>query len=112
MRGRIKIKWFLAGALAAALLIGGAGAFGTAVRTVTRELTYSGIAVTLDGLPVPLKDGNGEMVEPFSIDGTTYLPVRGVAAALGLGVDWDQERQTVRLTSGGIGLHHRVRGAE
>lgn len=100
MRGRIKIKWFLAGALAAALLIGGAGAFGTAVRTVTRELTYSGIAVTLDGLPVPLKDGNGEMVEPFSIDGTTYLPVRGVAAALGLGVDWDQERQTVRLTSG------------
>ena len=35
------------------------------------------------------------------MDGTTYLPVRAVADALGLEVTWDQERQTVALSTPG-----------
>ena len=66
---------------------------------VTATLSYNNIKVTLDGSPVDLSDSEGEIVEPFIIDGTTYLPVRAVAAALGLGVEWDAATNTVVLTS-------------
>lgn len=36
-------------------------------------------------------------MEPFILDGTTYLPVRAVAGALGLGVGWDDATSTVTL---------------
>lgn len=76
--------------------------FGTATATVGRyskEVDYSNIKVTLDGNPVNLVDVNGSPVEPFAISGTTYLPVRAVADALGLNVDWDQATSTVVLTT-------------
>ena len=38
-------------------------------------------------------------MEPFAIDGTTYLPIRAISSALGLGVEWNQEGQEVKLTS-------------
>ena len=44
-------------------------------------------------------DANGNYVEPFIIDGTTYLPVRGIASALGLNVGWDGATKTVLLTT-------------
>jgi len=46
---------------------------------------------------------NGEQIqtpyEPFIYNERTYLPVRAVAEALGLHVDWDEETSTVILTS-------------
>jgi hypothetical protein len=36
------------------------------------------------------------------VDGTTYLPVRAVASALGLAVEWDGETNTVRLGETGL----------
>ena len=66
---------------------------------VIAKLSYNNIRVTLDDSPVELRDSNGESVEPFIIDGTTYLPVRAVAEALGLDVDWDGTTNTVVLTS-------------
>ena len=60
-----------------------------------------GISVFVDGEPVTLADATGRLIEPFIIGGTTYLPLRAVAAALGLGVDWDGETATVLLTTGG-----------
>ena len=47
------------------------------------------------------RDVNGNAIEPFIIDGTTYLPVRGISSALGLGVDWDQNTHTVKLSTTG-----------
>ena len=69
--------------------------------TVSRQamLLYNNIKVTLDGKEIIPKDANGNVVEPFIIDGTTYLPVRGVAEALNLGVGWDDKTSTVILTS-------------
>jgi len=55
--------------------------------------------VTLDGKPVNLVDVNGNPVEPFTISGTTYLPIRAISNAFGLGVDWDAENSTVVLSS-------------
>ena len=62
-------------------------------------LNYNGIGVILDGKNVKLKDENGNTVEPFIIDGTTYLPVRAIANALDLGVSWNSMAQAVEFTS-------------
>lgn len=68
-------------------------------QTVQKTLLYNNLKITLDGVEVIPKDANGVYVEPFAIDGTTYLPVRAISNALGLGVDWDQKTSTVILTS-------------
>lgn len=65
------------------------------------QAVYSDIKVMLDGEFLVLTDANGKTVEPFSLNGTTYLPVRAVAGALGLKADWNAETHTVVLTSGG-----------
>lgn len=90
-------KGFLSGILVSVLLV---GMVGTAVATVgqrTVNVDYNDIKVTLNGATVNLVDANGAAVEPFSINGTTYLPVRAVASALGLDVEWDSTTKTVRL---------------
>jgi hypothetical protein len=40
-------------------------------------------------------------VAPFVIGSRTLVPLRFVAQALGAGVEWDQNAQTVRITGGG-----------
>ena len=69
--------------------------------TAKREamLEYNNIKITLDGKEITPKDANGNTVEPFTIDGSTYLPVRAVANALNLGVDWNGDTNTVILSS-------------
>lgn len=63
------------------------------------ELAYRDIKITLDGSTLTPRDANGTVVEPFIIDGTTYLPLRAVAEALGLDVQWDSATSTVILSS-------------
>lgn len=75
---------------------------GTAVATtgtVTKGLYYNSVKVTLDGKALDLKNAVGNVVEPFIIEGTTYLPVRAISEALGLDVDWDGATSTVILTT-------------
>lgn len=67
--------------------------------TKTATLFYRDIKITLDGKELIPKDVDGNYVEPFIIDGTTYLPVRGISNALGLNVDWDGVSGTVILTT-------------
>ena len=93
------LKWFTLGlvcALAFSLLIVPGLA---ATNSKQATLNYRDIKITLDGTAVTPTDANGSVVEPFIIDGTTYLPVRGVSGALGLGVEWDEATSTVKLTS-------------
>ena len=89
---------FLAGLLTRALLF---GIMGTAYAAYQKQATlnYSGIQIVLDGETVTPRDGAGNLVEPFTIDGTTYLPVRAIGEALGLEVGWDGSTNTVILTS-------------
>lgn len=65
------------------------------------QITYRGIRIVVNGQLVNPVDANGKSTEPFIIDGTTYLPVRAVAGALGLEVGWDNATSTVSLRSGG-----------
>lgn len=61
------------------------------------ERFYKNIKITLNGITIEPKDANGNIVEPFIIDGTTYLPVRAICNALGLEVNWNSETNTVEL---------------
>lgn len=66
-----------------------------ATRTKTLTAYYNDIQLVVDGVPVTPKDANGTVVEPFIVDGTTYLPVRAVGEAMGKTVDWDGRTHTV-----------------
>jgi hypothetical protein len=66
---------------------------------------YNSITLYVNGLKVVPKDSDGNVVEPFIVDGTTYLPVRAVSQALNLPVDYDSKTSTVYLgqkPSGGV----------
>ena len=91
-----KIKGLIVG-----ILIGVALTASTVIATtgvIQKNLHYNNIKITLNGKEIKPVDANGVYVEPFIIDGTTYLPVRAVSGALGLGVAWDGETNTVKLT--------------
>ena len=91
---------FLAGVLTTLFLFAMIGSAYAAYRTQQATLEYSDVKITLNGQTVTPTDANGKTVEPFIIDGTTYLPVRAVSSALGLDVNWDGTTKTVSLTGG------------
>lgn len=93
------VRSFLSGCIATAALVGLVGTAAATVGRQTVEVDYNDIKVTLDGQVVTLVDANGAAVEPFSINGTTYLPVRAVSGALGLEVNWNAATSTVALTT-------------
>ena len=59
--------------------------------------------MTLDGRTLDLTDSRGNEVEPFTIDGTTYLPLASISKALGMDVRWDADTNTVILNTKGTG---------
>ena len=63
----------------------------------TRQLNaaFNDIKVYIEGELISPKDALGRPVEPFIVDGTTYLPLRAVAEALGKNVEWDGPNQSV-----------------
>ncbi len=67
--------------------------------TETATLTYRGIRIVLDGRLIIPKDANGTVLDAFILNGTTYLPVRALANALGCDVGWDGATSTVLIAS-------------
>lgn len=94
-----KAKWLLI-CLVMAICIVSVGAYASN-GTVNKTLSYNNIKITLDGKTLTPTDAGGNYVEPFIIEGTTYLPVRGISSALGLNVDWDANTKTVKLSTKG-----------
>lgn len=97
-----KLGRFLTLALALTLSFALAMPAAAANETKTVVLTYRGVQVAVDGETIVPTDAAGNAVEPFILSGTTYLPLRAVAGALGLTVAWDEASSTVTLTSGGL----------
>ena len=88
-----RFQGMLIGLLVAAMLFGITTALATtASRTI--EVTY-GVSVVVDGV----RQYFAEDMLPFVADDRTFLPVRGIADALGLDVGWDGVTSTVYLTS-------------
>lgn len=100
MKKRSQLPGFLTGLLTMALVMSLAV---PALAAYTKNMTvsYSDIKINVNGAVFTPKDVNGRVVEPFIYEGTTYLPVRAVANAVGYNVAWDQASQTVFLTNGG-----------
>lgn len=101
MKKNFSLKSFLSGMVVTALIFGCMTTVVAANRQKQATLDYPGIKISLNGQTVTAKTASGATVEPFSIDGTTYLPVRGVASILGVDVGWDQKTKTVLLTTEG-----------
>lgn len=55
----------------------------------TIDVHYNDIKIYINNSLTAPKDGNGNPVEPFIYNGTTYLPLRAIAEALGKEVTWD-----------------------
>lgn len=73
---------------------------GTAVAAAgskTLQATFRDIAIQFNGKAFTPKDANGKTVEPFIVDGTTYLPVRAVTEQMGYDVEWDAKTNTVSI---------------
>lgn len=94
-----RTQGFVSGILVSALVF---SLLGTAAATIgSRTLTadYNDIKIELNGQQLTPTDAAGNPVEPFAVNGTTYLPVRAVGDALGIDVDWDGATSTVLLSS-------------
>lgn len=88
-------KWLLAGLALCLLATPVLAASGATQAT----LHYRDISITIDGEKIDPTDVNGESTEPFIIDGTTYLPLRAIAEALGCDVQWDDATSTVVINT-------------
>jgi len=91
------IKGYAMGFLSAILLLALATSVYAATRTRTMTVTYGHIRLVVNGELITPRDGQGNIVHPFVSDGTTYLPVRALADALGQEVRWDGATSTVYI---------------
>lgn len=94
---KMKFRGLTAGVLAAALLTGGAVFAKQSSEAI--DVIYDNIKILIDGKEYQPTDANGNAVEPFIYNGTTYLPVRAVANAFDKDVDWEPQTSTVVLGS-------------
>lgn len=57
----------------------------------------SAVQIIINGEKLVPKDVNGQVVSPFILEGTTYLPIRAVSEALGQKVNWDGEKRIIYI---------------
>ena len=67
-------------------------------KTSTAFESSEVIRIVINGTLIEPKDVNGKVVNPFLIDGTTYVPVRAITEALGKEVTWDGVTRTIYIT--------------
>ncbi|MBQ3109892.1 MAG: hypothetical protein IJC69_01965 [Clostridia bacterium] len=86
--------------LIAVLLIGVisvGGIAGAKEMSENVEVFYNNIKIFIDGAEIVPKDAVGNTVEPFIMNGTTYLPVRAIANAFDKDVEWDGATASVYI---------------
>lgn len=95
MINKDKLIGYVAGLTTAVLLCSSVAFAQSIEKTITA--VYNNIKIIVNGEEITPKDVNGNVVEPFIADGTTYLPVRALAGALGQEVFWDGETNSVYI---------------
>ncbi len=90
-----ELKYFAIGAIAALIATGSIAYARTGSELIEAE--YNNIKIYVDGMLINPKDSNGNTVEPFIYNGTTYLPVRAVGETIGKQVSWDGATSSVYL---------------
>lgn len=94
-----KVGWFLSGVLTALLVVSLASPAFAALAGKMIQV-YTGVNVYVDDVLVEPRDANGNPVEVFVYNGTTYLPIRAIGNALGKTVQWD-----AKTSSAFVGKH-------
>lgn len=87
---------FLAGILIASIAFGMGSPAVAALVGKTIEV-YTGVDIYVDDVKLDPRDANGNPVEVFVYNGTTYLPVRAVGEAVGKVVQWEGKTSSVYL---------------
>ena len=72
--------------------------------TKTIQAVFRNIKIIVDGKLITPKDATGNIVEPFIVNGTTYLPVRAISDALGSNVNWDGDTNTISIEKRDVSL--------
>lgn len=86
-----RLKNMILGAMVATLIVGTAPTAFAKESKMNIPVSFNNIKVIIDGKELKTDK------EPFTYEGTTYLPVRAVAEAVGKDVKWDSKTQTVIL---------------
>ncbi len=88
-----RLQGLIAGVLICAILTSGM-VFAKNIKEAI-DAVYMNVKLVIDGEEITPKDVNGNIVEPFIYNGTTYLPVRAIGEAFKKDVHWDGETATV-----------------
>lgn len=94
MKRTNKFVSFLSGMLTALLLVGMAAPALAAGFSKYIEVS-TGVSLYMDDTKLDPRDANGNPVEVFIYNGTTYLPVRAISEALEIPVQWDGSTRSV-----------------
>ncbi|MUG70964.1 MULTISPECIES: copper amine oxidase N-terminal domain-containing protein [Paenibacillus] len=77
------------------------GAFAASNLQEIQAYLNMGIKFKLNGKAWQAQDEAGNVINPITYNGTTYLPARAVGEAFGVKVGWDAENNTVLLGENG-----------
>lgn len=93
-------KWLIAAVVAGFTVTGSAGVYaGAKLQQIKAYLNHS-LGIVVDGTPYWLKNGNGKTLTPITYEGTTYLPIRSIADALDVPINYDAANYKVRIGTG------------
>ena len=97
-----KTTYFLAGVLVVVLLL--AMSVSALASDGSFTITIHPIRIMVNGEVFQPRDVTGKIVPVFAYQGTTYAPLRALAEAYGLRVDYDRERNlaTVDFTAASV----------
>lgn len=93
-----KLKGFLSGVIVMSLVFGGMTVY-AANKVVKGDLSFKNIKVYIDNKLFTPIDGNGDVVEPFIYNNSTYVPLKAIADGFGKNVTWDANTASVYIES-------------
>lgn len=87
---------FITGFLTCTILVLGAITVSAAAQgTSITALLNGSIRIMLNGKEFTMKDSSGAVLLPITANGRTYLPVRPLAEALNVPIEWEDSTKTV-----------------
>ena len=96
-----KSRYVLLGMFIMAIIAAIGGLVIPAIAAANREtamVSYSDLRIFIEGEELIPKDATGKEVPIFIYEGTNYLPIRAVAEAFELDIQWEQETNTAYFT--------------
>lgn len=94
MRHANKAMYFLSGVLTTLLLVSMITP-ALAAGLSKRIEVFTGASVYVDDVKLDPKDANGNPVDVFIYNGTTYLPIRAISNSLDIPIQWEGSTKSV-----------------